>query len=134
MLGGSLTRSGFTTTKSQPNLYRKQPAKPVNKKRLGTPIKVKTMLQPTEEDEDDELLKNLTREIEELRAKRLSHEIHKNAAEDDEDDDFETAIFAETLLGELGSSSGSHKDAEEVDDDEAILEGDSGASDGGGSR
>ena len=69
-----------------------------------------------------------------MRAKRLSHEIHRNAAGEEEDDDFETAIFAETLLGELGSSSGSHKDAEEDDDHDAILEGDSGASDGGGSR
>ena len=52
------------------------------------------------------------------------------SAEDDEDEDFETAIFAEQLLGELGSSSGSHKDAYE-DDDHAILDGDSGASDRG---
>ncbi len=77
------------------------------------------------------MIKNLTREIEELRAKRLSHDLYKkNTAEEDEDDDFETAIFAETLLGELGSSSGSHKDAYE-EDDHAILDGDSGASDRG---
>ena len=36
-------------------------------------------------------------------------------------------MFAETILGELGSSSGSHKDAFEMD--EAELEADSGASD-----
>ena len=52
----------------------------------------------------------------------------KNVAEEDEDDDFETAIFAETLLGELGSSSASHKDAFE-DEPGDFLEADSGASD-----
>ena len=84
-----------------------------------------------DENEDDDLLRNLTKEIEELRAKRLSHDLYKkNTLEDDDSDDFETAIFAETLLGELGSSSGSHKDAEENDDQE-ILDGDSGASDRG---
>ena len=56
------------------------------------------------------MIKNLTKEIEELRAKRLSHDLYKRGTlEDDDEDDFETAIFAETLLGELGSSSGSHK-------------------------
>lgn len=81
---------------------------------------------------------NLTKEIEELRAKRLSHNLYKQSTlEDDDDDDFETAIFAETLLGELGSSSGSHKDAfEEVDDheEEAVLDGDSGSASARGSR
>ena len=58
------------------------------------------------------MIKNLTKEIEELRAKRLSHDLYKKNTIDVEDsEDFETAIFAETFLGELGSSSGSHKDA-----------------------
>lgn len=77
----------------------------------------------------------MTKEIEELRAKRLSHDLYKKTSIDqdfDDDDDFGTAIFAETLLGELGSSSGSHKDEFEDDDgDAAILDGDSGASDRG---
>lgn len=78
------------------------------------------------------MIRNLTKEIEELRAKRLSHDLYKKNPLDDGDDseDFETAIFAETLLGELGSSSGSHKDQFEQDDHE-ILDGDSGASDRG---
>ena len=81
------------------------------------------------------MLLNLTKEIEELRAKRLSHDLYKRSTlEDDDDDDFETAIFAETLLGELGSSSGSHKDAFEEDDHEAVLDGDSGSASARGSR
>lgn len=81
------------------------------------------------------MLLNLTKEIEELRAKRLSHDLYKRSTlEDDDDDDFETAIFAETLLGELGSSSGSHKDAFEDDDHEAVLDGDSGSASARGSR
>lgn len=57
----------------------------------------------------------------------MSHDFYKRA-EDDDDDDFETAIFADTFLGELGSSSGSHKgDLEDNNDD--VLDGDSGASD-----
>ena len=78
----------------------------------------------------------MQKEIEELRAKRLNHDFFKkNTIDDDEDDNFESAFFAETLLGELGSSSGSHKgDAvvEDPDDDQDVLEGDSGASDQGG--
>ena len=78
-------------------------------------------------------MQSLTKEIEELRAKRFSRDMYKKTTiEDDDDDEFETAIFAETLLGELGSSSGSHKDAYEDDDDnQAVLDGDSGASDRG---
>ena len=77
----------------------------------------------------------MTKEIEELRAKRLSHDLYKRSTlEDDDEDDFETAIFAETLLGELGSSSGSHKDAFEDDDNEAVLDGDSGSASARGSR
>jgi hypothetical protein len=56
--------------------------------------------------------------------------------EDDFDDDFEAAFFTETILGELGSSSGSHKQAPAIDDDDDALEddktfisADSGASD-----
>ena len=79
----------------------------------------------------------MQKEIEELRAKRLNHDFFKkNTIDDDEDDNFESAFFAETLLGELGSSSGSHKgDAviEDPDDDQDVLEGDSGASDQGAS-
>jgi len=48
--------------------------------------------------------------------------------DDDDDDNFETAIFADIILGELGSSSGSHKDILE-EDDQTILDGDSGSSD-----
>ena len=51
-----------------------------------------------------------------------------HTVDDDEEDNFETAIFADIILGELGSSSGSHKDALE-EDDQAILDGDSGSSD-----
>ena len=82
-----------------------------------------------DDDEDDEMIQNLTKEIEELRAKRLSHDLYKNrqAEAEESDEEFETAIFADTILGELGSSSGSHKDAFELD--EAELEADSGASD-----
>jgi len=114
---------------------RKMPAKQVSKKRLGTPIKVKAGRYNTQtiidDDEDDDLIKSLTKEIEELRAKRLSHDLYKKATvEDTDEEDFETAIFAETLLGELGSSSGSHKDPFEVDNHD-VLDGDSGASDRG---
>lgn len=123
---GSMSRT-FNSVKSMPSL-KKQPVKTV--KRLGTPIKVKrgsvkasTII---DDEEDDEMIQSLTREIEELRAKRLSHDFYKRA-EDDDDDDFETAIFAETLLGELGSSSGSHKD--DLEDENDVLAGDSGASD-----
>ena len=80
------------------------------------------------------MLQNLTKEIEELRAKRLSHDLYKRSTLEDDDDDFETAIFAETLLGELGSSSGSHKDAFEEDEQEAVLDGDSGSASARGSR
>lgn len=76
----------------------------------------------------------MTKEIEELRAKRLSHDLYKkNNLDDDDSDDFDGDIFAETLLGELGSSSGSHKGDPDAldDDDQAILDGDSGASDSG---
>ena len=85
------------------------------------------------DEEEDELISNLTKEIEELRAKRLSHDLYKkNNLDDDDSDDFDGDIFAETLLGELGSSSGSHKgDIDALDDDQAILDGDSGASDSG---
>ena len=75
---------------------------------------------------------NLTKEIEELRAKRLSHDLYKkNSIEDDDEDEFETAIFADTLLGELGSSQGSHRDpiSELDNDNDEPLEADSGASD-----
>ena len=62
----------------------------------------------------------------------MSHDLYKkNQLDDDDSDEFETAIFADTLLGELGSSSGSHKGDPEADDDQAILDGDSGASDSG---
>lgn len=47
---------------------------------------------------------------------------------DDEEDNFETDIFADIILGELGSSSSSHKDAME-EDGQAVLDGDSGSSD-----
>ena len=113
-------------------------------RRFGTPIKTRggrPLQQPQPifdvDEEDDELIKNLQKEIEELRAKRLNHDFFKkNTIDDDEDDNFESAFFAETLLGELGSSSGSHKgDAvvEDPDDDQDVLEGDSGASDQGAS-
>ena len=77
------------------------------------------------------MIRSLTREIEELRAKRLSNQsISEAAAKAEEDDDadeeeelllmvrqeqkdsddedhigFEPAFFSETILGELGSSS-----------------------------
>ena len=71
--GGSLPRA-FNTVKSVPNLaaVRKQPTRSgaVSKKRLGTPIKKQGTLKASiiDDDEDDELIKNLTREIEEIRA------------------------------------------------------------------
>ena len=49
----------------------------------------------------------------------------------EDSDDFETAIFADTLLGELGSSSGSHKGDPDEFEDQAVIDGDSGASDSG---
>lgn len=101
----------------------------MSKKRLGTPIKMKRGAQAQtiiDDEEDDEMIQNLTREIEELRAKRMSHDFYKRA-EDDDDDDFETAIFADTFLGELGSLDGSHKG--NLDDNHDVLDGDSGASD-----
>lgn len=85
----------------------------------------------------------MTKEIEELRAKRLSYDLYKRSTlEDDDDDDFETAIFAETLLGELGSSSGSHKGDgggafDELADDCAmmdVVDADSGSASARGSR
>ena len=129
---GTLNRH-FTSVS---NLVKRQPAKMVSKKRIATPIKVKgggyhhTII---DDDEDDGFLQNLTKEIEELRAKRLSHDLYKkNSIEDDDDEDFETAFLADTLLGELGSSQGSHRDpiAENENDNDEPLEGDSGASDG----
>lgn len=82
------------------------------------------------------MIQSLTKEIEELRAKRLSHDLYKRSTlDDDDDDDFETAIFAETLLGELGSSSGSHKDAfENEDEQEVVVDADSGSASARGSR
>lgn len=143
----SLNRS-MNPTRSLPNLMSKPSTK---QKRFGTPIKTRgrplgttaKMLEDCEgeaEAEDDELIKNLQKEIEELREKRLNHEFFKkNTLEDeDEEDNFETAFFAETLLGELGSSSGSHgkafkNDDDQEDNDNDVLEGDSGASDQGNS-
>lgn len=137
-MGGSLTRGSNTLKSSLQNLARKQnttSGKATSQKRLGTPIKFKRgsgaasygIQTIIDDDEDDEMIQNLTKEIEELRAKRLSHDLYKRSTlDDDDDDDFETAIFAETLLGELGSSSGSHKDAFE-NDDEHVLDGDSGS-------
>lgn len=84
------------------------------------------------EEEDDDLIKNLQKEIEELREKRLNHDFfQKISLEDDDEDNFETEFFAETFLGELGSSSGSLEKAFKVIDDreDDVLEGDSGASD-----
>lgn len=52
-------------------------------------------------------------------------------ADEEEDDEFGTAFFTEQLLGELGSSSGSHKDAFEDEDNNGVIDGDSGASDRG---
>ena len=100
-------------------------------KRFGTPIKTRgrpllttSKLQEDTEGEgadaeDDELIKNLQKEIEELREKRLKDDFFKKNTleDDDEEDNFETAFFAETLLGELGSSSGSHRKAFKDDDD-----------------
>jgi len=134
-MGSSLTRGSNTLKSSLQNLARKPntSGKATSQKRLGTPIKFKRYGGPPgiqtiiDDDEDDEMIQNLTKEIEELRAKRLSHDLYKRSTlDDDDDDDFETAIFAETLLGELGSSSGSHKDAFE-NDDEHVLDGDSGS-------
>lgn len=129
-LSSSFNRS-FNPLRTVSSLSRTVPSKtPQNKKRQGTPIKVnRVQSNALADDEDDELIRSLTREIEELRAKRLSHGFYKkNDVDEEEEDNFETAFFAETLLGELGSSSGSHKDAFE-DDDLDVLEGDSGASD-----
>ena len=82
------------------------------------------------EEESSMVIRSLTREIEELRAKRLSNQsISEAAAKAEEDDEaeeeellvtgreqkkdnqeddsiaFEPAFFSETILGELGSSS-----------------------------
>lgn len=51
------------------------------------------------------------------------------------DEDFEAAFFTDTILGELGSSSSSHKNGirldedEDGNDDKTFLSADSGASD-----
>ena len=83
-----------------------------------------------EEEESSMVIRSLTREIEELRAKRLSNQsISEAAAKAEEDDEaeeeellaagkeqkkdeqeednvgFEPAFFSETIIGELGSSS-----------------------------
>jgi hypothetical protein len=65
-----------------------------------------------EDDFMDPILDNLNKEIAELRERRITHNLNKQRfLEDDEDldDDFEAAFFTETILGELGSSSSSHK-------------------------
>lgn len=99
------------------------------KKRLGTPIKVKSsalsesgqllntsnMAAMDDADFIDPVLDNLNKEIAELRERRLTHNMYKNARMIDEDD-FEGVndlddLFTETILGELGSSSSSHKQA-----------------------
>ena len=152
----SMTRTQNTLKSStMPNLMTRKaaPARHVPaKQRMGTPVKVKRIGGPSgatgiqtindDDEEDDEMIKNLTKEIEELRAKRLSHDLYKRSTlEHDDDDDFETAIFAETLLGELGSSSGSHKgdggafdeladDCENMD----VVDADSGSASARGSR
>ena len=124
----SLNRS-INPTRSLPNLMSKTAN--TKQKRFGTPIKTRgrpllttSKLQEDTEGEgadaeDDELIKNLQKEIEELREKRLKDDFFKKNTleDDDEEDNFETAFFAETLLGELGSSSGSHRKAFKDDDD-----------------
>ena len=59
----------------------------------------------------DPILENLNKEIAELRERRITHNLNKQRLLDDDelDDDFEAAFFTEQILGELGSSSSSHK-------------------------
>ena len=84
-------------------MLRKENQKVVSKKRIGTPIKVKPSYHT--EQQNDSYLDDINKEIRELREKRLQHNTFTSKIHsDDEDDDFETAMFAETLLGELGSS------------------------------
>ena len=92
---------------------------------------------------NDPFLENLNKEIAELRERRITHNLNKQRMLDDDDleDDFEAVFFTETILGELGSSSGSHKNSavqldltdeedNKVDDDKlTYLSADSGASD-----
>lgn len=131
MLGG--TSSTRNLHKSTPTLLANQrkATRVVSKKRLGTPIKMKQNFLNTlvDDDEQDATIENLNKEIAELRAKNKNHGSLRNRLIDDEDDedDLETALLAENFLGELGSSSGSHKDAFE-EDYQDILDGDSGAS------
>ena len=94
-----------------------------------------------EDDFMDPILDNLNKEIAELRERRITHNLNKARLLDDDDfdEDFESAFFTEQILGELGSSSSSHKNQRiEIDDDEeqkgeddqlTYLSADSGASD-----
>ena len=93
--GGSLTRAqNNIRSVNSMNMLKKQTYKPVSKKRLGTPIKFKSQTILDIDEEEDELIQNLTKEIEELRAKRMSHDLYKkNLVDDDDSDEFETAIF-----------------------------------------
>lgn len=84
-------------------MLRKETPKVVSKKRVGTPIKLKHSY--LKDEVNASYLEDLNKEIAALREKRLQHStLHQRINDEDEDDDFETAIFAETLLGELGSS------------------------------
>ena len=85
-------------------MLRKENPKVISKKRIGTPIKVKSSY--LKDEHNASYLEDINKEIRELREKRMQHNTFNNQriSSDDEDDEFETAIFAETLLGELGSS------------------------------
>ena len=113
-------------------MLRKENPKAVSKKRIGTPIKVKPNY--ASEQQNDAYLEDINKEIRELRERRLQHNsFNAKIQSDDEDDDFETAIFAETLLGELGSSSNSIRNTQEelegTNEELTFLSADSGASD-----
>ena len=82
-----------------------------------------------EDDFMDPILENLNKEIAELRERRITHNLNKQRFLDEEefDDDFEAAFFTETILGELGSSSSSHKNRIQMnldDEDEEVKGGD----------
>ena len=84
-------------------MLRKENPKAISKKRVGTPIKLKHSY--LKDEANASYLEDLNKEIRELREKRMQHNTFNQRINDEaEDDDFETAIFAETLLGELGSS------------------------------
>ena len=84
-------------------MLRKENPKVISKKRIGTPIKMKHSY--LNDEQNASYLEDLNKEIRELREKRMQHNtFNQRINDEDDDDDFETAIFAETLLGELGSS------------------------------